>query len=43
MSFPETGRYVVPGALEPVAIDREYDQGLYVEPNLWMLHGVAAA
>jgi GNAT superfamily N-acetyltransferase len=38
MAFPETGAYVVPGALVPVEIDRERDVGLYVEPNVWMLH-----
>jgi GNAT superfamily N-acetyltransferase len=38
MTFPETGAYVVPGALVPVEIDRERDEGLYVEPNVWMLH-----
>ena len=26
------------GALVPVTIDREADQGLYVEPNVWMRH-----
>jgi len=36
--FPETGSYVVPGALVPVDIDRERDEGLYVEPNVWMVH-----
>jgi GNAT superfamily N-acetyltransferase len=36
--FPESGRYVVPGALVPVEIDRERDRGLYVEPNVWMVH-----
>jgi GNAT superfamily N-acetyltransferase len=40
MVFPETGAYVVPGALTPVDIDRERDQGLYVEPNVWMVHGL---
>lgn len=40
MNFPETARYVVPGALEPVVMDCEHDEGLYVEPNLWMLHPV---
>jgi hypothetical protein len=39
MQFPETGAYVVPGALVPVEIDRERDEGLYVEPNVWMVHG----
>ena len=38
MRFPETGHYVVPGALVPVAIDVERDTGLYLEPNVWMVH-----
>jgi GNAT superfamily N-acetyltransferase len=38
MSFPETGRYVVPGALDLVEIDRERDIGTYGETNLWMRH-----
>jgi GNAT superfamily N-acetyltransferase len=38
MSFPESGDYVVPGALVPVSIDRGNDRGLYVEPNVWMQH-----
>jgi len=38
MPFPESGDYVVPGALEPVSIDRESDLGTYVEPNVWMHH-----
>ena len=40
MSFPESGTYVVPGALVPVEIDRERDEGVYVEPNVWMHHRV---
>ena len=38
MTFPESGPYVVPGALVPVEVDRERDEGLYVEPNVWMVH-----
>jgi GNAT superfamily N-acetyltransferase len=38
MRFPESDRYVVPGALVPVEIDREADRGVYVEPNIWMCH-----
>lgn len=38
MAFPETGSYVVPGALVPVEIDVERDLGLYVEPCVWMRH-----
>ena len=40
MRFPASGRYVVPGALTPVTIDRRRDRGRYVEPNVWMLHPV---
>jgi GNAT superfamily N-acetyltransferase len=36
--FPESGSYVVPGALVPVEIDRERDVGVYREPNVWMRH-----
>ena len=38
MAFPESGRYVVPGALDLVEIDREKDFGAYAETNLWMRH-----
>jgi len=42
LAFPESGSYVVPGALVPVEIDREVDEGLYVEPNVWMVHPPSA-
>ena len=38
MAFPQTGEYVVPDALDLVAIDRERDTGVYEETNLWMRH-----
>ncbi|MEW6051121.1 MAG: GNAT family N-acetyltransferase [Candidatus Zixiibacteriota bacterium] len=38
MRLPETGEYIIPGALVPVRIDREANLGLYVEPNVWMCH-----
>jgi GNAT superfamily N-acetyltransferase len=38
MAFPQTGQYVVPDALDLVAINREEDLGTYEEPNLWMRH-----
>lgn len=38
MAFPQTGRYVVPDALDLVHIDREADLGTYTETNLWMRH-----
>jgi hypothetical protein len=40
MAFPESGRYVVPGALVPVEIDRVRDIGRYEEPGVWMRHRV---
>lgn len=42
MRFPESGTYVVPGALQPVVMDLERDLGTYVEPNVWMRHPVKA-
>ena len=42
LTFVESGEYVVAGALVPVTIDRESDHGLYVEPNIWMRHGVTS-
>jgi GNAT superfamily N-acetyltransferase len=40
MKFPESGDYIVPGALTPVTINREQDQGVYIEPNVWMHHQI---
>jgi hypothetical protein len=40
MSFPESGEYVFPHGLAPLAVDRERDLGVYYEPNLWMVHRV---
>jgi GNAT superfamily N-acetyltransferase len=41
MSFPESGRYIVPGALEPVDIDCEKGMGWYEEPNIWLKYCLA--
>jgi GNAT superfamily N-acetyltransferase len=38
LAFPDSGSYVVAGALVPVEIDRDRDEGLYLEPNVWMVH-----
>jgi hypothetical protein len=40
MAFPESGLYVVAGALQPVNIDCEQDKGRYEDPNYWMKHSV---
>ncbi|MFJ8579415.1 hypothetical protein [Micromonospora sp. NPDC093277] len=38
MAFPDSGDYVIPDGLSTLHIDREADQGLYVEPNVWLRH-----
>lgn len=38
MTFPGSGSYVIPGALNPVTIDLKKDLGEYTEPNVWLLH-----
>ncbi len=40
MAFPDSGAYVLEGALVPIEIDREQDVGRYIEPNVWMKHPV---
>jgi hypothetical protein len=40
LRFPDSGAYVVTGALVPIEIDRERDEGVYNEPNVWMHHRV---
>jgi hypothetical protein len=42
MRFPESGPYVVPGALQPVLMDVEHNEGRYEDPNVWMRHPVTA-
>jgi len=41
LKFPQSGQYVVPGALIPITMDVEKDKGFYVEPNVWMQHSLA--
>jgi GNAT superfamily N-acetyltransferase len=38
LQFPESGDYVIPGALVPIHIDREMNVGRYIEPNVWVHH-----
>jgi len=37
-TFPGSGTYVIDGALNPITIDTKANTGLYVEPNLWIVH-----
>ena len=41
LSFPESGAYVVPGALVPVIVDTGKALGVYIEPNVWLRHSLA--
>jgi hypothetical protein len=38
LALPESGDYVFPHGLAPLAVDRETDTGTYWEPNVWMIH-----
>ena len=38
LALPESGEYVFPQGLAPLAVDRETDSGTYWEPNVWMIH-----
>jgi GNAT superfamily N-acetyltransferase len=38
MVFPDSGEYVIPDGLSTLRIDRERDEGVYVEPNVWLQH-----
>jgi hypothetical protein len=38
MKFPESGSYVIKGALQPIQIDIEQDVGVYDDPNVWMAY-----
>ena len=40
MKFPQSGRYIIEGALNPIEIDIEKDEGVYIEPNVWIVHEV---
>lgn len=38
MALPQSGSYVIPGALDVLEVSYETDSATYVEPNLWMQH-----
>lgn len=40
LPFDTSGPVRVPGALVPVQVSVEHDQAVYVEPNVWMHHGL---
>jgi GNAT superfamily N-acetyltransferase len=38
LKFPQSGEYIIPGALNPIEINIEKDEGIYTEPNVWIVH-----
>lgn len=41
MKYLQSGQYIVPGALNPIKVDVENDEGVYIEPNVWVHHSLA--
>ncbi len=40
MKFPDSGEYIIGGALIPIEIDYIKGIGEYIEPNVWMVHDI---
>lgn len=40
LKFPQSGTYFIPGGLNPMEMNIEKDEGVYVEPNVWMVHEI---
>jgi len=40
LKFPQSDKYVIPGALNPMEMSIEKDEGVYIEPNVWMVHEI---
>ena len=40
IKFPQSGKYTIPGALNPIEINIQNDEGIYIEPNVWMQHAL---
>jgi len=38
--FPESALYILPVATNPLEIDRERDEGVYYDANVWVVHTV---
>ncbi len=42
LKFPDSGEYVIPGALTPITIDYKNREGIYNEPNVWVYYPIDA-
>ena len=40
MDFPDSGKYIIPGGIVPLDIDRDADRGSYIEPNIWLSYAI---
>ena len=40
MKLPQSGKYIIPRALNPIEVSIERDEGTYIEPNVWIMHEV---
>jgi GNAT superfamily N-acetyltransferase len=40
LKFPQSGQYIIPGALNAINMNVEKDEGVYIEPNVWMQHSL---
>ncbi len=40
LKFPQNGKYYVAGALNPIEMNVENNEGIYIEPNVWMVHEI---
>ena len=40
LKFPQSGQYIIPGALNPIEMNIEKDEGIYIEPNVWTVHRI---
>jgi GNAT superfamily N-acetyltransferase len=40
LKFLQNGMYYIPGALNPMEMNIERDEGMYVEPNVWLVHTI---
>ena len=41
LAFPESGPYVIPAATSTLAIDRDRDEGVSEDENVWVVHDLS--
>ena len=43
LTMPESGDYLPEGAAAPVHVDVEHEEGVYYDPNVWVVHDLGQA